>query len=203
MLSSSTHGSARIFIEVKDVRTFLAQLERPGGAFVSTRLHPGLGDVLLLSARFEDVAAPIDLPVIVVGRRTPRGAGGLLSMGVQVAPVDRQHPMMVWLRRMAEAKSAAEATPTHVFSVFPLLSDLEHELHSLIAGERGFLPVDQQAHVGDRLIVKATAEDAPGSVEFTVLVRGVSLHDGIRAVSATLLDDEGRGVVQRFLGGRS
>lgn len=199
MLSPSVSSPARIFVDVQDPRTFLEGLERPGGIFVPTRLRPVLGQTLLLAMRLDDSMAPIDLPVTVIARRTPKGAGGLLSLGVHVGLVDPAHPAAVWLRRVVDAQAIDPAVTPRVFSVFPVAEDLVYELRRLADGERGMLPVDRQVHVGDRLHVTATAEDAPGSVSLRVLVKGTSLHDGLRAFSAELLDEEGRREALRFL----
>lgn len=199
MLSPSVPSPARIFVDVKKPNTFLSDIEGPHGAFIPTRLRPPLGEQLLIAVKLEDAVAPIDLPVTVLARRAPRGSGGFLSMGVQVRLSDQLHPAAVWLRRVVTAKAAEADVMARVFSVFPVAAELERELQRLADGERGLLLVDQQVHVGDRLVVKATAEDAPGSLTFRVVVKGTSLHDGVRSFSAVLLSDEDRREVLRFL----
>jgi hypothetical protein len=72
-------GDHKICVDVDDAHV----LDLQRSFFVPTRLAVRLGDRLTLGVRFRNCQRPLDVPVVVIGRRLQSGAG-LLCAGVMV-----------------------------------------------------------------------------------------------------------------------
>ena len=57
-------------------------LDNKAGLFVATRLPLNLGDAITLAVSLPETARAVELPVVVTGRRLPRGAQRLLASGI-------------------------------------------------------------------------------------------------------------------------
>lgn len=206
-MTHDTRPARRVFLPVSDPARFVEDIASSQGAFVPTRLPLALGEHLVVSVRLKRVQRPIELPVVVLGRRAPRGARGSLSAGVVVRLTDEGHPMVALLREVAGGRVVdleeriREHARTHLTSRFPSLAELRRELQLLLDGEAAMVPLHDVVHPGDRLVVTAGTADDPRALTFHLLVKGLANHDEQRACRGVLFDDDSRRAVLDFLAG--
>jgi hypothetical protein len=189
----------RLYLEVSDPVDVVKDLSRE--LFVPTRLPFQLGEVIELSLRLKRVSRPLDVPVIVIGRRLPR-PGSLLSAGVIVRAANRSHPVLEILQDVIEGSVVdLEARlqerlrlPARV--IFASLDEARSELAGLL--EDGVaLDLDAPAVRGDRLALEVVVG---GSVVLNLhtLVHRLQLQRDTTACVLTVLE-ESRAALNQFL----
>jgi hypothetical protein len=189
-----------LYLEVSDPRAVIGDLDRE--LFVPTRLPFHLGEVIELSLRLKRVSRPLDVPVIVIGRRLPR-PGSLLSAGVIVRAADRHHPVLEILHDVVsgtvvdlEARLQERLRlPARV--VFGSVDEARAELASML-DEGAALALDAPAVRGDRLALDVIVDGAV-ILRLHALVRRLQLQPDGTACVVTALDDAARDALTRFL----
>lgn len=163
-------------------------LELAQGLFVATR-HPWrLGEELSLGLRFPQCQRPLDVVVVVVGRRLVRGAG-LLAAGVLVRLV-RPDPSLLDLfadiaaGRVLWGRAPGKQQRARVF--FDFVDEAIEHLRDVLSSEGGALVLSQPFARGDRLalevVVGGTSIGTLG-----VRVRRIEVQDQrVRTVVAPL-----------------
>lgn len=194
----------RIFFDLADPDAWVPTLAR--GAFVPTRLPMQLGEVFTLTIRMKRVSRPLELPVRVLGRRMPRGAKGVLSAGVVVTLADPMHPTAKLVMDLSGGGVVdfegrlRERLRTDASTILETSQDVRSLLYLLLDDdEMALVSIDANAQPGDRLRLRVGAIDLPAPVVIEVAVRGVVLHDGLRAVRIRLFDEAGRQQAERAL----
>jgi hypothetical protein len=201
-------GPRRIFVRVQDPEAFLREASTPRGAFVPTRVALSLGEPIQLAVRLKGVAQPIELPAVVLGRRAPRGARGLLSTGALLRITDLDDPMVTLLREASSGRVVdleariQERARLPVTSVFASEADMLQELALLVRDEAGLFPVGRPVQAGDRLKLTVGYEGGEARSTFCVLVKGTSHYDGARSCRGVLFDHDSRYRVRSFLESR-
>ena len=190
----------RLYLEVADPCAVVRDLDRE--LCVPTRLHFHLGEVIELSLRLKRVSQPLDVPVIVIGRRLPR-PGSLLSAGVIVRAADKNHPVLELLKDIIsgtvvdlEARLQERLRlPARV--VFASVDEARAELHAMLE-EGTALALDAPAVRGDRLALDVVVDGAV-VLQLHALVRRLQLQQDGTACVVTVLDDAARDTLTRFL----
>jgi hypothetical protein len=191
----------KLFLEVADPVPVAESIER--SLFVPTRMPCQLGDELVLALRLTNAKRPLELPVVVVGRRPPR-SGSLLSAGVLVRVIDLAHPLLEVLHELAAGRVVdLEARiqerlrlPARV--AFTNVDDAAAELLGLLGEDGATLPVTEPFARGDRLALDVVV-DAVVVLTVNVLVRRLQTQDGKGSIVATALDDAARVGLGAFL----
>lgn len=199
---SNERGERKVFLEVRDPIVVVDDLGSGRGLFVPTRLPLALNTLFLLAVRLRSASRPIEIPVVAIGRRVPRG-GSLLSAGVVARLADADCAMFALLKDVAAGRVVdleariQEQQRVPVRAQFTTTSEATGELRALLDGPTHF-PVDQLVQRGDRLsLTVASDEDGP-LVTPQVLVKAVHTVDGRRGCLATLLEGQ-RDLVEQFL----
>ena len=194
----------RVFLEVDEPAALAAELER--GAVVPTRAALTLGARFLLAVRVRGSRRAIEVPVVVVARRLPRGAHRLLSTSVIARAEDPQHPMMALLRDVASGRvvdfeprlQAAVRLPAR--ASFASVDEALTELRALIASEAEGRPAEGRfalphAQRGDRLSLTVSGgRFAVATID--VIVRRVAIEDDHRTCAVTLVDERSRAILE-------
>ena len=194
----------RVFLEVRDPAALMEDLDSGRGLFVPTRLPLALNSLFVLGVRLRNVSRTLDLPMLVVGRRVPRG-GSLLSAGVIAKIADPMSPMLAILREVAAGRLVdlesrlQEQVRVAVKSSFASTAEAVVELRALLEDDNTLFPVDRLVQRGDRLALAVTSDEQGLLVTPHVLVKSVHNIDGRRGCHAALLDDAGRTLVEQFL----
>jgi Tfp pilus assembly protein PilZ len=202
--NATAAGERRLFVEVASPGPFIDELSSAQGRFVPTRLPVSLGEAFLLAVRLPHITRAIELPVVVLGRRVPRGAHGALSTGVVVRLAEDDHPMAVLLREVASGRvvdleaRVQQHQPRCVTSRFPSRTEALLELASLVRDTAQF-PVDDVVSRNDRLALTVEATDSGPLFSVHVLVRSVHLLDRERSFVAVLADAAGQRALEAFL----
>ena len=190
----------RLYLEVADPRAVVGDLGRE--LFVPTRLAFHLGEVIELSLRLKRVSRPLDVPVIVIGRRLPR-PGSLLSAGVIVRAADKKHPVLEILQDVIsgavvdlEARLLERLRlPARV--VFTSVEEVRAELAAMLE-DGAALSLDAPAVRGDRLALDVVVDGAI-VLQLHALVRRLQLQQDGTVCVVTALDDAARDALARFL----
>lgn len=190
----------RLYLEVGDPRAVVGDLARE--LFVPTRLPFTLGEVIELSLRLKRVSRPLDIPVIVIGRRLPR-PGSLLSAGVIVRAANARHPVLEILQDVVsgaivnlEARLQERLRlPARV--VFSSLNEARVELGAML-DDGAALALDAPAVRGDRLALDVIVAGET-VLRLDALVRRLQLQEDITACVVIALDDAARAGLLRFL----
>jgi len=190
----------RLYLEVADPRAVVGDLGRE--LFVPTRLAFHLGEVIELSLRLKRVSRPLDVPVIVIGRRLPR-PGSLLSAGVIVRAADKKHPVLEILQDVIsgavvdlEARLQERLRlPARV--VFTSVEEVRAELAAMLE-DGAALSLDAPAVRGDRLALDVVVDGAI-VLQLHALVRRLQLQQDGTVCVVTALDDAARDTLARFL----
>jgi hypothetical protein len=189
----------RLYLEVSDPVEVVKELSRE--LFVPTRLPFQLGEVIELSLHLKRVSRPLDVPVIVIGRRLPR-PGSLLSAGVIVRAANRSHPVLEILQDVIEGSVVdLEARlqermrlPARV--IFPSLDEARSELAGLLE-DGAALDLDAPAVRGDRLALEVVVGGAV-VLNLHTLVHRLQLQRDTTACVLTVLD-ESRTALNQFV----
>lgn len=187
----------RVFLEVRDPATLVADIDAERPIFVPTRLPVPLGAVFILAIRLDSVGRAIELPMRVVGRRLPRG-GSRLSAGVLAQLVDPTTPMLSLLREVVAGRvvdleariQQQQRIPAR--ACFASRDEVEAELRALVEQEEAQVPVDRLVQRGDRLSLTFVASDDGTAVAVNVIVRSVHTQSGRRTCLVRLLDEGAR-----------
>lgn len=202
-MTTTAHSDRRVFLEVKDAAVVLRELELSGSLFVPTRLPLPLGAVFLLALRLPNVARSAEIPMLVLGRRVPRG-GSMLSGGVICRPADPDHAILNLLRDVVAGRVVdleariLEQQRVATSATFHSTADAASELSALLEGAAQ-IAVDAPVSRGDRAILTVASQEHGVLVAPHVLVRVVHDRNGERIASVELLDDASRLLVQQFL----
>ena len=191
----------RLYLEVAEPKSVVDELGRE--LFVPTRLNFTLGEVIELSLRLKRVSRPLDIPVIVIGRRLPR-PGSLLSAGVVVRATKRDHPVLEILRDVVDGTVVdLEARlqerlrlPARV--IFSSLAEARIDLAGMLEAEGSALVLDAPAVRGDRLALDVVVD---GAVALTVhaLVKRLQLQEETTSAVVVALDDAARQSILHFV----
>ncbi|MDP2342259.1 MAG: hypothetical protein Q8O67_14980 [Deltaproteobacteria bacterium] len=163
-------------------------LELARGLFVPTR-HPWrLGEELSLGLRFPLCQRPLDIVVVVVGRRLVRGAG-LLSAGVVVRLLRPDPALLDLFADIAAGRvlwGRAPGKQRHARVFFDDVDEAVEQLGEVLSSEGGALVLSEPFARGDRLALDVVVGGASiGSLG--VRVRRVEVHDHrVRTVVAPL-----------------
>jgi len=177
----------RLFLEVREPTRFVEELA--SGLFVSTRLALSLGDELTLALHLPERPGPLEVPVVVVGRRLPRGAS-MLSAGVVVRAVSMAHPSVQQLAAGTAPRRAARA-------IFATWDDAGVQLAEVLGEEGAAWQLGDEFRRGDRLAVEVVVG---ARVVGRVHLRVRRLHrdpDGVRTI--VVPDDDAAGGVAAVL----
>ena len=204
-MQTSHVESPRIFVRVKDCRQFLHDLESPRGAFLKTRAPVQLGQSALAVVKVPEVMEPVEIPILISGRRVRRDADKNLSPGIVARLTDERCPAVALLRDvlngrvvdLASRRWRGQRKP--VTSVFASLQDLRRQLQGLMLGRAGFFVLDAPVHMGEALLLTCVVPASMLALSFTVRVRGVSHYEHDFGVRAELLDPEYRARLDSFL----
>ena len=194
----------RVFLEVKDPASLVADIDGQRPLFVPTRLPIPLGTLFILAVRLGSVGRAIELPMRVVGRRLPRG-GSRLSAGVLAQMVDPDSPMLALLREVVAGRVVDLETRIQQQQRLPARAcytsrdEVRAELRLLLAQDEAQVPVDRLVQRGDRLALGFVAGDEGVFVTASVEVRAVHTHNGRRTCRVRMLDDSERGVLAAAL----
>lgn len=189
----------RLYLEVGDPKTVVGDLARE--LFVPTRLPFNLGEVIELSLRLKRVSRPLDIPVIVIGRRLPR-PGSLLSAGVIVRAADAQHPVLEILRDVISGSIVdlegrlQERLRLPARVVFASFDEARAELAAML-DDGAALHLDAPAVRGDRLALDVVVGETVLQVH--ALVRRLQLQEDSTTCVVTVLDDAAREALLRFI----
>ncbi len=194
----------RVFLEVKDPSTLVADLDGRRPLFVPTRLPIPLGTLFILAVRLGNVGRAIELPMRVVGRRLPRG-GSRLSAGVLAQLVDTDSPMLALLREVVAGRvvdlesriQMQQRLPAR--ACFATRDEVQTELRALLAHDEAQVPVDRLVQRGDRLALSFVAGEVGVALTVNVLVRSVHTLNGRRTCLVKLLDDGERALLSAAL----
>lgn len=135
-------------VDVDDARA----LDLQRSFFVPTRLALRLGERLTLGVRFRNCQRPLDVAVVVIGRRLQHGAG-LLCAGVMVQLVN-DPALLELFRDIAQGHVAWGRTPAPLRSTRLELADrreAREALADLLAPEGAALLLDGSFARGDHL----------------------------------------------------
>lgn len=190
----------RLYLEVADPRAVVAGL----GAelFVPTRLSFHLGEVIELSLRLKRVSRPLDVSVIVIGRRLPR-PGSLLSAGVIVRAADKNHAVLEILQDVVSGAVVdlearlQERLRLPARAVFASVDEARAELTAMLE-EGAALALDAPAVRGDRLALDVIVDGAV-VLQVHALVRRLQLQQDGTVCVVTALDDAARDGLAHFL----
>jgi hypothetical protein len=191
----------RLYLEVGEPKAVVDDLAKE--LFVPTRLPFSLGEVIELSLRLRRVSRPLDIPVIVIGRRLPR-PGSLLSAGVVVRATKRDHPVLEILRDVVDGTVVdlearlQERLRLPARAIFASAEDAANELHNMLEADGTALALDAPAVRGDRLALDVVID---GTVALTVhaLVKRLQLQEQTTSAVLVPLDDKARDTVLHFL----
>ena len=203
MEQDETTAGRRLFVEGGDPGLLVDELEGPRGRFISTRLTVSLGESLTLAVRLPNVSRALELPVVVLGRRAPRGAQGTLSTGVVVRAAEIDHPMSLLLREVATGRVVdleariQEQLRIPTTSRFDSRGEAAAEIVALL-GDSGHFPVDVHATRGDRLTVTIETPSDGVLLVIDVVVRSMHVMDDRRECSVALFDTGSRHRVDAF-----
>jgi hypothetical protein len=190
-------------MEVKDAAGVLADLDRTIGMFVPTRLALPLGGVFVLALRLPRVERSIEIPMLVMGRRVPRG-GSLLSGGVNCRPADPRHPMLEVLREVVAGRVVdleariVEQSRTPCSATYHTTADANADLRALLEGPTA-IPVDTLLERGERAVLTVASQEHGVLLTPHVLVRTLHDRDGERLATLELLDNRQRTIVNTYL----
>lgn len=197
--------SPRIFVRVQDSRQLLIDLESPRGAFLKTRAPIPLGRAAMAVVKIPEVAMPLELPILVAGRRVRRDAKKNMTPGIVARLTDENCPAVKLLREIASGREVAleggRLPPPRrpVTSVFASLEDLRRQLQALLLGRGGFFIVDVPVHLREALLLTCVVPTSMLALSFPVRVGAVSHYEHDFGVRAELLDPEYRSRVDSFL----
>jgi hypothetical protein len=195
----------RVYVRVRDAARLLEGLDSKAGLFVPTRLALNLGDAITLAISLPETARAVELPVVVTGRRLPRGAQRLLASGITVRARNPGHPMLALLRDVASGSVVdlnariQRQQRVLVSSRFPSFDALADELRSLVDGRGAVFPVEDVVYPKDRVRLTAGTDAVPDMLTLEVVVRGLAHHDGRRAMRVKLLGEADRILAEDFL----
>lgn len=195
----------RIFVRVKDCRQFLQDLESPRGAFLKTRAPVPLGQAAIAVVTLPEVSEPVEIPILIAGRRVRRDAEKNLSPGIVARMTDESCAAVELLRDIVNGRVVdlgarrwrGQRKP--VTSVFASLQDLRRQLQGLMLGRSGFFILDAPVHMGEALLLTCVVPSSMLALTFTLRVRGVSHYEHDFGVRAELLDPEYRSRLDSFL----
>lgn len=193
----------RVFLEVRDAAALVDDLTS-GKLFVPTRLPLALNATFTLGVRLRNVTRTLDLPMIVIGRRVPRG-GSLLNGGVIAQVAVKDSPILDILREVASGRLVdlearlQEQVRVEAVAAFATTAEAITELAALLDEGSAQFPLDQLVQRGDRLALTVRSEEEGVLVVPHVLVKSVHTLDGRRGCQAVLLDAAGRALVEQFL----
>lgn len=196
----------RVFLEVKEVAPLLEALDRDGTLFVPTRLALPLGALFVLALRLPRAGRSMEIPMLVLGRRVPRG-GSMLSGGVSCRPADPAHPMLMLLREVAAGRVVdleariLEQTRVSTSATFHTTAEALAEMRALLDGPAQ-IPVDAPVARGDRAILTVASHEHGVLVAPHVLVRAVHDRGAERIASMEILDAKSRSAIVQLLAGR-
>ena len=199
------NGKRRVFTKLWNAESLLQGLQSMNGAFVPTRLPVRLGEELVLAARLEGVKRPIELPVVVVGRRAFRGAHANLAAGILVRLSVVEHPMKDLLTEVASGKVVDLETRlqrtlrVRTSSRFSSRGEFVGEISAMLRGELGLFPVNRQVFIGDRVATLISAGDGPSDLELDLVVRGLAHRDDLRAFLCEFFDAGERQKAKAYL----
>jgi hypothetical protein len=193
-----------VFLDVKDAREVLAAIDDGTGLFVPTRLGLALGSVFVLALRLPKVSRAVEIPMLVLGRRLPRG-GSLLSAGVTCKPPDPHHPMLVVLREVAGGKVVdleariQEGTRVPASTTHHTTADVLRELHALLEGPAQISLDTTAVQRGDRVALTFASHEHGVLLTAHVLVKSIHARADERVATVELLDGKQREVVIGFI----
>jgi hypothetical protein len=200
---TTMQGDRRVFLEVKDTASVIRELDLTGSLFVPTRLPLPLGAVFILALRLPRVVRAAEVPMLVLGRRVPRG-GSMLSGGVISRPADPDHPILLMLREVAAGRvidleaRIADQTRTATSTTYLSTADAAADLRALLEGPTQ-IAVDSRVARDDRAVLTVASHEHGVLVAPHVLVRAVHDASGERLATLELLDDKSRQLVRDFL----
>lgn len=204
-MQTSHVENPRIFVRVKDCRQFLQELESPRGAFLKTRAPVQLGQAAIAVVKLPEVLDPVEIPILVSGRRVRRDADKNVSPGIVARLTDESCAAVELLRDiisgrvvdLASRRWRGQRKP--VTSSFATLQDLRRQLQGLMLGRPAFFVLDTPVHMGEALLLTSVVPASMLALTFTVRVRGVSHYEHDFGVRAELLDPEYRARIDTFL----
>lgn len=204
-MQTSHVENPRIFVRVKDCRQFLQELESPRGAFLKTRAPVQLGQAAIAVVKLPEVLDPVEIPILVSGRRVRRDADKNVSPGIVARLTDESCAAIELLRDiisgrvvdLASRRWRGQRKP--VTSSFATLQDLRRQLQGLMLGRPAFFVLDTPVHMGEALLLTSVVPASMLALTFTVRVRGVSHYEHDFGVRAELLDPEYRARIDTFL----
>lgn len=184
----------RVFLDVRDPASMVADIDAKRPIFVPTRLPVALGSLFILAIRLDSVGRALELPMRVVGRRLPRG-GSRLSAGVLAQLVDPSHPMLALLREVVAGRvvdleariQQQQRLPAR--ACFATRDEVLTELRSLDEHDEAQVPIDRLVQRGDRLALSFVCGDGDLVATLNVVVRSVHTQSGRRTCLVRQLDE--------------
>lgn len=186
-------------------RSFLDGLKVAPGEFVATRLQLRLGARITLSLKLATTSRRLEVPAVVVGRRTPASPQSSLMAGVIIRIADPFHPNLKLAEALLDGRVVdfqdrqRQVRPPPATASFLSADELLSEVSLLRDGGAAQIPLDRPVTRGERLLVTLTLEPAQtrgqprppmpaAAVTCIVVVKGVVRHDEDTACMAELAD---------------
>jgi hypothetical protein len=195
----------RIYVRVEDPPEFLRELECARGVFLRTRAPVRLGQAAVAVLKLPEVERPIELPVLIAGRRVRRGGDGRTVPGIVARPTDQSAGALELFRDAVAGRFGglgAEQWRGHrrpTTSVFASVQELHARLRALLVGRGGTFLLDTPVRPGEALLLTCVVPASMLAITFTARVRRVSHYEHDYGCHAELLDPEYRGRLEAFL----
>jgi hypothetical protein len=199
LTAMSKHQDERELVVDIDDESQALELER--SLFVPTR-HPwNLGEALTLGLRFPLCERPLDVSVVVVGRRLQRGAG-LLPAGVMVRLVHPDPALLDLLKDIARGRvfwGRSQGKERKAFVTFDTREQAVEELHDLLSSDGAAMVLNDNTFArGDRVVVDVVVAGASVG-RLNVRVRRIHVQDHHLRTFVSPFDAPGRAAAEDLL----
>lgn len=182
MTPTDTHTDRRIFVKATEPLHFLAELERPQGRFIPTRVVAH--GRARLAVRIAQAARPIEIEVHVIGRRLRPAEHGAPEVGIVVhlAPEGREQAALLRdlaTGRVVDADDVVHDVELHDTTArFTDPDEATGELHRVLDGDDGWFPLSPRAVPRDLVFVNVYVDDVHVG-HLKAEVRGIADRDGV------------------------
>ena len=212
-LATDGHGRTMANDELSKRRVY-ARTKAPGevarallsadGFFVATRMGLQLAEVFTLCVLLEGNRA-VELPAVVIGRRTVAGAAGTLRQGVTVRALDQQCSGVALLDALGRGQvvdlktQEGFAARSQTVSRASSMRELWLELELLMAGQPAHLPTEAPVARGEKVRLDFFINDEDQHLSVDVIVRAVMHHADQTACLGVLFDPKSRARAEAFV----
>ena len=203
-MANEEPSKRRVYARTKAPGDVAEALLSADGFFVATRMGLQLAEVFTLCVLLEGNRA-VELPAVVIGRRTVAGAAGTLRQGVTVRALDENSSGVALLTALGRGQvvdlktQEGFAARTQTVSRATSMRELLLELELLMAGQPAHLPTEAPLARGEKVRLDFFINDEDQHLSVDVIVRSVMHHADQTACLGVLFDPKSRARAEAFV----